>query len=231
MIRHLSCPRDWKSRSADPLSCSSWKNFNESFPVGPSSSIACVKIQQSHSWMMRTLASLCFIGAYSPATVFLSVDSQVIALVWSDGEVLTPPRVSAPSRLHYNKLLNKSSSLSVLPAKRSICAFVCPSKGPTFDADSDEFLRQARLGVSSCQGMSVMGNAYPASGDRKRYSSSSAAHGDSTWDQETDSNRVLAEENVRLRALVVQLSNLVLRNVVDQHNTPSMQPIRRRLPD
>jgi hypothetical protein len=76
-----------------------------------------------------------------------------------------------------------------------------------------------------------MGNAYPASGDRKHYSSSSGARGNSTWDQETDSNRVLAEENVRLRALVVQLSNLVLRNVVDQHNTSPMQPMRRRLPD
>lgn len=41
----------------------------------------------------------------------------------------------------------------------------------------------------------------------------------------------LAEENARLRTLVVQLSNLVLRNVVDQHNTPPMQPMRRRLPD
>ena len=55
-------------------SCSSWKNFNESFPVGPSSSIACVKIQRSHSWMMRILASLCFIGAYSQPR--LSVASE-----------------------------------------------------------------------------------------------------------------------------------------------------------
>jgi hypothetical protein len=29
----------------------------------------------------------------------------------------------------------------------------------------------------------------------------------------------------------VQLSTLVLRNVVDQHNTPSMMPVRRSLPD
>ena len=36
MMRHLSCPRDWKSSSDDPTSWSSWKNFNESFPVGPS---------------------------------------------------------------------------------------------------------------------------------------------------------------------------------------------------
>ena len=115
------------------------------------------------------------------------------------------------------------------PAKRSICALVCPSKGPTFDADSVEFLRQARLGVSSCQGMSVMGNAYPVSGNRKQYSSS--VRGDSAWDQEADIERVsLVEENARLRALVVQLSNLVLRNVVDQHNTPPFMSARR-LPD
>jgi hypothetical protein len=77
-----------------------------------------------------------------------------------------------------------------------------------------------------------MGNAYPASGNRKQYSSSSSARGDSAWDQEADTDRVsLIEENARLRALVVQLSTLVLRNVVDQHNTPSMMPVRRSLPD
>jgi hypothetical protein len=78
----------------------------------------------------------------------------------------------------------------------------------------------------------IMGNAYPASGDRKQFSSSSSAGKETAWDQETDINRVsLAEENARLRTLVVQLSNLVLRNVVDQHNTAPMQPMRRRLPD
>jgi len=79
--------------------------------------------------------------------------------------------------------------------------------------------------------MSAMGNAYSASGDRRLYSSSSAARSDSAWDQDTDTNRVLAKENDRLRALVVQLSNLVLRNVVDQHNTVPMESMRRRLPD
>jgi len=77
-----------------------------------------------------------------------------------------------------------------------------------------------------------MGNAYPAHGDRKQYSSSSSAVEGSAWEQDAGINRVsLAEENARLRTLVVQLSNLVLRNVVDQHNTPPMQPMRRRLPD
>lgn len=77
-----------------------------------------------------------------------------------------------------------------------------------------------------------MGNAYPASGDRNKFSASSPPCSETSWDQETDIQRMsLAEENARLRTLVVQLSNLVLRNVVDQHNTPPMQPMRRRLPD
>jgi len=80
--------------------------------------------------------------------------------------------------------------------------------------------------------MSVMGNAYPASSNRKQVSSSSSVREDAVWDQELDTERTaLIEENARLRGLVVQLSNLVLRNVVDQHNTPSMLPLRRSLPD
>jgi hypothetical protein len=70
-----------------------------------------------------------------------------------------------------------------------------------------------------------MGNAYPASGK-------SSAREDSAWDQEADTEREsLIEENARLRALVVQLSTLVLRNVVDQHSSSPMQPLRRPLPD
>jgi hypothetical protein len=77
-----------------------------------------------------------------------------------------------------------------------------------------------------------MGNAYPTSGHRKEFSSSSSVHSDSAWDQEADTERAsLIEENARLRALVVQLSTLVLRNVVDQHNTSPIMPVRRSLPD
>jgi len=80
--------------------------------------------------------------------------------------------------------------------------------------------------------MSVMGNAYPTSGHRKKFSSSSSVHADAAWDQEVDTERAsLIEENARLRALVVQLSTLVLRNVVDQHNTSPIMPVRRSLPD
>jgi len=80
--------------------------------------------------------------------------------------------------------------------------------------------------------MSVMGNAYPTSGHRRRFSSSSSVDADAAWDQEVDTERTsLIEENARLRALVVQLSTLVLRNVVDQHSSSPMQPARRSLPD
>jgi predicted XRE-type DNA-binding protein len=77
-----------------------------------------------------------------------------------------------------------------------------------------------------------MGNAYPTSGHRTEFSNSSSVHQDSAWDQEADTDRAsLIEENARLRALVVQLSNLVLRNVVDQSSTSSLLPARRSLPD
>jgi len=48
------------------------------------------------------------------------------------------------------------------------------------------------------------------------------------WDDGADTERVaLLEENARLRALVVQLSTLVLKNVVDEHNSPQLMPFRR----
>lgn len=66
--------------------------------------------------------------------------------------------------------------------------------------------------------MSVMGNAYPALSDRKQRSGlRSVKEGDDAgWDNEatTDVAALLAE-NVRLRALVVKLSDIVLRNAID----------------
>lgn len=64
-----------------------------------------------------------------------------------------------------------------------------------------------------------MGNAYPTSGNQRRYSGSSSVHDDEDVDLDLESGTALAsllEENARLRALVVQLSDLVLRNVVAQ---------------
>jgi len=57
-----------------------------------------------------------------------------------------------------------------------------------------------------------MGNAYPAS-NRRPGSGSSSVH--DNGDRDTDLV-LLLEENARLRALVVQLSDIVLRKVVDQ---------------
>ena len=64
-----------------------------------------------------------------------------------------------------------------------------------------------------------MGNAYPKSGDQKQYSGSSSLHDndDADLDSEADVTLIsLLEENARLRALVVRLSDLVLKHVVDQ---------------
>jgi len=66
--------------------------------------------------------------------------------------------------------------------------------------------------------MLVMGNAYPRSGNRKRYSGSSSFHDDDADLESAPGSALMSllEENARLRALVVQLSDLVLRNVVSQ---------------
>ena len=61
----------------------------------------------------------------------------------------------------------------------------------------------------------VMGNAYPTSG--KLCFGPSTAHHDEDEGPDSDASAALAsliEENVKLRALVVQLSDLVLKNVV-----------------
>ena len=64
-----------------------------------------------------------------------------------------------------------------------------------------------------------MGNAYPTFGNQKRRFEPSSAHHDEDEGPDSDVTSTLEsliEENVRLRALVVQLSDLVLKNVVAQ---------------
>jgi hypothetical protein len=64
-----------------------------------------------------------------------------------------------------------------------------------------------------------MGNAYPTSGNQKYCFGTSSAHDDEDGGPDSDVSAALAsliEENVRLRALVVQLSDLVLKNVVSE---------------
>jgi hypothetical protein len=62
-----------------------------------------------------------------------------------------------------------------------------------------------------------MENGYPASGHQKHRFGPSSANNDEDEGSDSDVSAALAsliEENVRLRALVVQLSDLVLKNVV-----------------
>ena len=64
-----------------------------------------------------------------------------------------------------------------------------------------------------------MGNAYPTSGNQKHRFGPSSALDDEDEGADSEASAALAsliEENVRLRALVVQLSDLVLKNLVAQ---------------
>jgi hypothetical protein len=64
-----------------------------------------------------------------------------------------------------------------------------------------------------------MGNAYSTLSNQNRHIAlSSRGDDDDGWDGDTDGNDLVAllEENARLRALVVRLSDLVLKNVIDQ---------------
>ena len=61
-----------------------------------------------------------------------------------------------------------------------------------------------------------MGKVYLVSGDAgQRLGQSSVHDEDDGWDAEIGATESLLEENARLRALVVQLSQLVLKNVVE----------------
>ena len=75
-----------------------------------------------------------------------------------------------------------------------------------------------------------MGNVYPVSSNRGPCAGSSSAHNDTDadWDEEVDTERLtLLEENARLRGLVVQLSNLVLRNVVSRRKEGNVFVVER----
>jgi hypothetical protein len=64
-----------------------------------------------------------------------------------------------------------------------------------------------------------MGNAYPTSANQKYRFGPSSAHDDEDGGPDSEMSAKLAsliEENVRLRALVVQLSDLVIKNVIGQ---------------
>jgi hypothetical protein len=61
-----------------------------------------------------------------------------------------------------------------------------------------------------------MGKAYLVSGNAGQRLGPSSVHDDDGWDTEVSAEtESLLEENARLRALVVQLSRLVLKSVVE----------------
>jgi hypothetical protein len=68
------------------------------------------------------------------------------------------------------------------------------------------------------RGCTVMSNAFPQpTGQRSRSSTSFHSDEDTDWDAGMEHDVVsLLEENARLRALVVRLSDLVLKSVVEQ---------------
>src|SRR5438270_10726164 len=86
---------------------------------------------------------------------------------------------------------------------RCIRAAVSPPKRPNFDSDSANPAVHGLAGVSSCQGISVMGKAYFVSGDAGQPLNSASVHDDEDdgWDTEVSAEtESLLEENARLRA-------------------------------
>jgi hypothetical protein len=104
------------------------------------------------------------------------------------------------------------------PTLRCIAASICPLIRRNFDADSgdDSSIDLAGVCFLFCrQGVSVMGNVYPPSTVNRE--SVPLQCEDDGFDTDVDSELVsLLEENARLRSLVVQLSDLVLKNVLEQ---------------
>jgi hypothetical protein len=62
----------------------------------------------------------------------------------------------------------------------------------------------------------AMGSAYPPHSMQERLDGSPLGCGEYTYDKHAGDVVSLLEENARLRALVIKLSELVLRNVLDR---------------
>jgi hypothetical protein len=61
-----------------------------------------------------------------------------------------------------------------------------------------------------------MGSTYPRHGTQERLDGSALGCDENTYDEHTGDVVSLLEENARLRKLVVKLSEIVLRNVIDR---------------
>jgi len=66
-----------------------------------------------------------------------------------------------------------------------------------------------------------MGTVHSLDGKQERLDGSPLECGEITYDEHTDDVVSLLEENARLRKLVVKLSEIILRNVVDREWRPA----------
>ena len=144
MIRHLSCPRDWKSSSGDLLSSNSKKNLSESLPVGPAGSTDCRAIQRSHSSRISAFASFCFIAAHSRPRDFRGGEGYRAGRGYGE-KVSAPPRTKDTFVVTESNrnLLNLSELLSRVQNGYDQRIPFC---GRNFDSDSDDFPAAAWLG-------------------------------------------------------------------------------------
>lgn len=62
----------------------------------------------------------------------------------------------------------------------------------------------------------AMGSTYPRHSTQERLDGSALGCDENTYDEHTGDVVSLLEENARLRRLVVKLSDIVLRNVIDR---------------
>jgi hypothetical protein len=112
------------------------------------------------------------------------------------------------------------SHQTLTPTLRCTAAPICTLNRRNFDADSrhDSSIDLAGVCFLFCrQGVLVMGDMYPPSTVKQYRESSQLESEDDGFDTDVDSELVsLLEENARLRSLVVQLSDLVLKNVLEQ---------------
>ena len=105
---------------------------------------------------------------------------------------------------------------------RYIAASICPLQRQNFDADLGEFPRVLLVHRTdsagfSCRGF-VMPNAFPPANPAKQANRlpASRLEDDDGFDTDVDHEVILLlQENARLRALITQLSSLVLKHVVD----------------
>ena len=148
--------------------------------------------------------------------------TELTALVrWNvQKKMAAPPRAGTFALPYESKCLTNLQFRRSTPAVRCTGAVVSLRNVQTLTRTRPILPKRLGWGESVPKDivrMSVIGNAYPTAGNRKLCFGSSTVHDDEDDGSDSDVSAALAsliEENVRLRALVVQLSDLVLKNVV-----------------